>query len=318
MSPPLLARYAECIFWMARYMERAENLARLLEVNEVFARDRRGSHNWDAILRLNADWDVFRKRYGEPTEETVSYFYMLDPQHPGSIASAVKAARENARTLRPFISTEMWTHMNGIYNRVRSYERGPEQLPNVAEFCTLIKHGAQAHAGITEGTFYRDQGWSFYQFGKYLERADQSTRLIDVKYHALLPSSEDVGSPLDESQWNALLRSAAGYHAYRRVHPRELTPSKVAGFMLLNAQFPRSVRYCVAECSKHLATLIGAFQLPRGIEVTEPLDALHQRLEESEIESIITEGLHEFLDTVQLELISVSQAAGRAYFGADG
>jgi uncharacterized alpha-E superfamily protein len=302
---------------MARYMERTENLARLIEVNEVFVRDRRGSHNWEAILRLNADFDAFTKRYGEPTEQSVAYFYMLDPEHPGSIYSAVKAARENARTLRPFISTEMWTHLNGIYNRLRTSEASPDRLPNISDFCTRMKHDCQAHNGITEGTFYRDQGWAFYQLGKYLERADQTTRLIDVKYHALLPSPQDVGSPLDQSQWNALLRSVAGYHAYRRIQPRDLSPTKVAAFMLLNQQFPRSVRYCVAECSRNLATLITTFQLPRGIEVTEPLDVLHQRLEESDIEGIIAQGLHEFLDTVQVELIEVSRAMGRAYFGEE-
>ncbi len=317
MSQPLLARYADCIFWMARYMERAENLARLLEVNEVFARDRSGSRNWESILRINSDLEDFTKRYGRPSESTVCYYYMLDPAHPGSIYSAVRLARDNARTLRPFISTEMWTHLNAIYNRLRASEAGPERLPNVADFCTRVKHDCQAHGGITEGTFYRDQGWVFYQLGKYLERADQTTRLIDVKYHALVPSAHDPGSPLDESQWNALLRSVAGYHAYRRVNPRDLSPARVASFMILNPQFPRAVRYCIGECSRNLATLITTFQLPRGIEVTDPLDALHQRLEESDIEGIIAFGMHEFLDTVQLDLIEVSRAMGRAYFGVE-
>lgn len=315
MSQPLLARYAECIYWMARYMERAENLARLVEVNEVFARDHRGSHNWDAIIRLNADWDAFQKRHDKATEANVTYFYLLDPEHPGSVYSTVRMARENARTLRPFISTEMWTHLNAIYNRLRAVEAGPGRLPNIADFCKRLKQDCQAHNGITEGTFYRDQGWAFYQIGKYLERADQTTRLIDVKYHALLPSPSDVGSPLDESQWNALLRSVAGYHAYRRAHPHDLSPAKVAAFMILNGQFPRSVRYCVGECSRNLATLITTFQLPRGIEVTDPIDVLHQRLEESDIESIIAFGMHEFLDSVQVELIEVSRAMARAYFG---
>lgn len=311
----LLARYAECVFWMARYIERAENLARLIEVNETFARDRRGSHNWDAVIRLNADTDRFAERYGKPTARTVAYFYMLDPTHPGSIVSAVKAARDNARTLRPFISTEMWTHMNTVYNSLREHRGGPDSLPNIPEFCSRVKQASQTHAGITEGTFYRDQGWYFYQLGKYLERADQTTRLIDVKYHALLPSPQDIGSPLDESQWNALLRQAAGYHAYRRVHPRNMTPATVAEFMILNTHFPRSVRYCVGECSRLLASLMHTFQLPRGLEAADPLDALHRRLEESDIAGIIQTGMHEYMDGVQLDLLDVSRALSRAYFG---
>ncbi len=313
----LLARYADCIFWMARYMERAENLARLLDVNETFARDRRGTHNWDAVIRLNADVERFAARYGASTPHKVAYFYMLDPAAPGSVYSCVKAARENARTLRPFISTEMWTQINVLFNELRGMEAGPDSLPNVSDFCTRVKQACQTHNGITEGTFFRDQGWYFYQIGKYLERADQSTRLIDVKYHALLPPAQDPGSPLDESQWNALLRSAAGYHAYRRVHPRDLSPAKVAEFLLLNPRFPRSVSYCVGETARMLATLINTFQLPRGVEAAERIDALNDRLQEADIESVIRDGMHDFTDSVQRDLVGVSESLGQAYFGLE-
>jgi uncharacterized alpha-E superfamily protein len=311
----LLARYAEDIFWMGRYMERADNLARLLEVNEVFARDRRGAHNWDAILTLNADQERFRERHGAPSPSRTAYFYMLDAENPSSILSTVKAARENARTLRPLISTEMWTHLNMFYNELMTSPGGPEALPNVSRFCTKVKTACQAHTGITEGTFYRDQVWYFYQLGKYLERADQTTRLVDVKYHTLLPSAEAVGSPLDISQWNALLRSAAGYHAYRRVHPRGIAPAKVAEFLVLSARFPRSVRYCVAELSHLLSQLIYTFQLSRGDRVADAVQVIHRRLEDTDIDAIILSGMHEFLDAVQLDLIAVGAAMGDAYFG---
>lgn len=313
----LLARYAEDIFWMGRYMERADNLARLLEVNEVFARDRRGAHNWDAILTLNADWKRFRERHGEPSPSRTAYFYMLDAENPSSILSTVKAARENARTLRPLISTEMWTHLNMFYNELTTSPGGPEALPNISRFCTKVKTACQAHTGITEGTFYRDQGWYFYQLGKYLERADQTTRLVDVKYHTLLPSPDAVGSPMDVSQWNALLRSAAGYHAYRRVHPRGIAPAKVAEFLVLSARFPRSVRYCVGELSHLLSQLIYTFQLSRGDRVAEAVQVIHRRLEDTDIDAIILSGMHEFLDAVQLDLIAVANAMGSAYFGHD-
>ena len=166
-------------------------------------------------------------------------------ENPTSIVSAVSNARENARTLRPLISTEMWVQLNVFYNRLAAI--GPEDLApgRLAPLFAGIKEACQTHTGITEGTFFRDQGWYFYQLGRYLERADQTTRLLDIKYHLLLPQASDVGSPIDVSQWNALLRSAAGYHAYRRLHAASTTPARVAGFLLFNLAFPRSVHHCL-------------------------------------------------------------------------
>ncbi len=311
----LLARFAEDITWMARYMERADNLARLLEVNEVFARDRRGQHNWEAIIGLNNDTDSFARKYGTATPTRTAYFYMLDRDNPTSIISAVRAARENARSLRPLISTEMWTHLNMFYNELQAIVATPESIPNISRFCERVRTACQAHTGITEGTFYRDQGWYFYQLGKYLERADQTTRLVDVKYHTLLPTADDVGSILDLSQWNALLRSAAGYHAYRRVHPRGIDPIGVAEFLVLNNRFPRSVRYCIAEVSTLLSQLIYTFQLTRGDRVAEAVEVIHRRLEDTDMENIVSFGMHEFLDAVQVDLIAVAEAMDIAYFG---
>ena len=311
----LLARFAEEISWMARYMERADNLARLLEVNEVFARDRRGEHNWDAIIDLNADRELFEKQHGATSPSKTAYFYMLDRDNPNSIISSVRSARENARSLRPLISTEMWTHLNVFFNELQAISATPDNIPNIARFCERVRTACQAHTGITEGTFYRDQGWYFYQLGKYLERADQTTRLVDVKYHTLLPRPDDVGSILDLSQWNALLRSAAGYHAYRRGHPRGIDPIGVAEFLVLNNRFPRSVRYCIGEVSNLLSQLIYTFQLNRGDRVAEAVDVIHKRLEDTDMQSIIDFGMHEFLDAIQLDLIAVAKAMDVAYFG---
>jgi uncharacterized alpha-E superfamily protein len=311
----LLARFAEEISWMARYMERADNLARLLEVNEVFARDRRGEHNWDAVIDLNADRELFEKQHGATSPSKTAYFYMLDRDNPNSIISSVRAARENARSLRPLISTEMWTHLNVFFNELQAISATPNNIPNIARFCERVRTACQAHTGITEGTFYRDQGWYFYQLGKYLERADQTTRLVDVKYHTLLPRPDDVGLILDLSQWNALLRSAAGYHAYRRVHPRGIDPIGVAEFLVLNNRFPRSVRYCIGEVSNLLSQLIYTFQLNRGDRVAQAVDVIHKRLEDTDMQSIIDYGMHEFLDAIQLDLIAVAKAMDVAYFG---
>ena len=315
MSEPLLARYADCIFWLARYVERAENLARILDVNEIFARDSRGGQDWLPIVQLHSDSKRFFAGHAAASAEAVLRFYVTDVDNPGSILNTVRSAHENARTLRPLISTEMWVQLNVFYNEMRALrpaDLAPERLPRL--FAT-IKEACQTHTGITEGTFYRDQGWYFYQIGRYLERADQTTRLLDMKYHLLLPSPADVGSPIDASQWNALLRSAAGYHAYRRLHSTNITPARVAGFLLLNLSFPRSVVLCVREIDAMLRELKSRHALRRGNAAAEELDRLRAVLGTLSIEEIVREGLHEFLDLVQSQLIAITTDLSTAFFG---
>jgi uncharacterized alpha-E superfamily protein len=311
----LLARYADCIFWLARYVERAENLARILDVNETFSRDSRGAQNWRSIIQLNADDDRFFAGGREVSARNVLRFFVIDADNPTSIVSAIRAERENTRTLRPLISTEMWVQLNVFYNRLIAL--GPADLTpgRLSALFATIKEACQTHTGITDGTFFRDQGWYFYQLGRYLERADQTTRLLDIKYHLLLPSVSDVGSPTDFSQWNALLRSAAGYHAYRRLHAASTTPVRVAGFLLFNQAFPRSLHHCVREASRLLGEVKSRYSLRGGNDAAEELDRLRAVLGTLTIDEILTAGLHEFLDVIQHQLIAVSRDLAVAFFG---
>lgn len=311
----LLARYAECIFWMARYMERAENLARILDVHETFARDTRGATNWFSIVQLNADEKDFFSRHDRPTAEAVIHYYMFDAQNTNSLLSMMRMARENARTLRPWISTEMWTQINVFHNKLLEMSVKDVAMPNLSRVCTWIKEECQTHTGITEGTFYRDQGWYFYQMGKYIERADQTTRLLDIKYHTLLPSPVEVGSTLDVSQWTTVLRSTAGYHAFRRVYPRGMTPTTVAGFMLFNEGFPRSVVMCVRQIDGVLTRMRSRYELRGGSAAMERVDELLAALLSRPIEAVIRDGLHEYLDWIQLQLSIVTNEIGQAFFG---
>jgi len=311
----LLSRYAEAIFWMARYVERAENLARVLDVHETYSRDSRGGQNWAAIVQLYADEEDFYKRHETATAVTVLHYYLLDPDHLGSIFATVRAARENARTLRPLISTEMWMQLNVFSNWMRGLRQEDVAEGRLARFCGQVKEACQTHTGITEGTFYRDEGWYFYQMGRMLERADQTTRLLDVKYHLLLPRVEDVGSYLDASQWNALLRSAAGYHAFRRVYPSGLSAAHVGEFLLFNPAFPRSVACCVRELETLQNTLRSRYRLRGGAEALERLDELRASLDEQGIDEVLERGLHEYLDWIQLRLIDIGRSIGRDFFG---
>ena len=315
MSDVLLARYADCIFWLARYVERAEDLARILDVNETFSRDSRGGQNWRPILQLNSDEKRFFATHPAATAQSVVRFYVIDGANPTSIVSAIRYARENARTLRPLISTEMWVQLNVFYNRLLGLGEADLMPGRLAALFGTIKEACQTHTGITEGTFFRDQGWYFYQLGRYIERADQTTRLLDIKYHLLLPSVSDVGSPTDVSQWHALLRSAAGYHAYRRLHAASTTPARVAGFLLLNQAFPRSVHHCVREVGRLLGELKSRYVLRHGNDAAEELDRLRAVLVTLDISTILSEGLHEFLDLLQQQLIAITRELSTAFFG---
>ena len=300
---------------MARYIERAENLARILDVNETFSRDSRGWQNWQSILQLYRDEERFSERHEKADADRVLYFYTLDQSNPTSIISVVNAARANARTLRPLISTEMWIQLNIFSNTIRSLKREELTEPRLARFCNSVKEACQTHTGITEGTFYRDEGWFFYQIGRCIERADQTTRLLDVKYHLLLPKEESVGSPFDVSQWNAVLRSAAGYHAFRRIHPSGLNQNAVGSFLLFHSQFPRSVRACVREIDNRLTELRSRYRLKGGSKALEELDELCAALDEITMDEVVSRGLHEFIDWIQVRLIRTHAELGTAFFG---
>jgi uncharacterized alpha-E superfamily protein len=317
LSNPLLARYAECISWLARFVERAENLARVLEVNETFSRDRRGSRNWLSIVQLYTDEVPFFARHESATAEAVTRFYLADADNPTSIIAAVGNARENARSLRPLVSTEMWVQLNVFYNRVRGIGPGDMGPGSLGRLLTEIKEACQTFTGITEGTFYRDQAWYFYQLGRYIERADQTTRLLDTKYH-LLTEGTDPGAAVEIGQWHAVLRSASGYHAFRRVHSNDLTPARVAGFLLFNPAFPRSVYLCVREVEAALGQLKSRYLLRGGNDVSEGLDQLRVILSGHSIEQILETGLHEFIDFLQRYLIVITSRLSTAFFGHNG
>jgi len=310
----LLSRFAENGFWMARYMERAENVARILDVNESFARDSHGEQEWLPIVQLHADDDAFVASYPEATAEAVIEFYIIDRDNPNSIIQSVRAARENARTLRHLISIEVWSQLNVFYGFIAGLRPRDLNLSNLSHLCQQIKEGCQLHTGIVEGTTFRDQGWLFYQLGKMIDRADQTTRLLDIKYHRLLPAVADVGSAIDVSQWNALLRSVAGYHGYRRVQPRGMTPETVAEFILLNPAFPRSVTRCIQDIRGVLDQLRAEPELrniPFDVSGLVDLDAQMA----TTIEAAIGAGLHEYLDLVQINLQHLKTAIAHSFFG---
>jgi uncharacterized alpha-E superfamily protein len=310
----LLARFAENSFWIARYVERAENLARILDVNETFARDEHGESDWLPILRLHHDEESFNARYRKVNAASVARFYIIDGQNPNSIRYSIRAARENARSIRHLISLELWTQLNVFYNWIAGVKSRNVKLSDLSRLCGKIKEGCQLHYGIATGTLYRDQIWSFYRLGTFIELCDQTTRLVDIKYHALLPrGATDVGSAIDVAQWNALLRSASAYHGYRRVYPQEMTPATVAGFILLDPRFARSIPHCVREIRNSVTGLLGNAELKHVTFAPKVLDELGE-LAGWDVDKVIAFGLHEYLDDVQLKLIDLGEAITDTFF----
>lgn len=314
LADTFLARHANCIYWVGRYLERAENLARLLEITYIFTPASMGAQNWQSVISLHEDEKAFATRYSAVNATNAIRFYLSDRSHPNSIMSCLETARGNASQLRAVISTDMWVQINVMYNDMLAIAEKPISMPDLNHALSRIRRQCQTHHGLAEGTLYRDQGWYFYLLGKYMERADQITRLLDIKYHLLLPSPEDVGSVIDASQWFALLRAANAYHAFRREHPYVISPATVAGFLLCDRRFPRSASCCLKTVSNALGKLQRDYQLPQIEGIITQSDSLRHQLLSTGIDQIIGAGLHEYLDHIQMQLSAVTQQISGQYF----
>jgi uncharacterized alpha-E superfamily protein len=311
-SLPLLARNAEDLLWLARYVERVENLARILDVTQTFAHDERDGSHWRAVLAINADQDRFFASHREANGETVAQFYLLDRDNPTSIPASLQQARENARTLRALISNEMWWQLNVFHAQVRALTKADVAPEHLSRICGELKEGCQTHTGITEGTFYRDQGRSFYAIGRYLERADQTTRLLDIGIRALHPLIEQ-GAEIELARWSVLLRAAAGYHAYRRVHPKGFSFSEVLDFLLLDEAFPRSLGLSLRQVHRHLRDLGERHGLPAATEALGCVEGLHAAVVEQCAKGKL-EGLSGFLDWTQARIGDLHNHIAEAFF----
>ena len=310
---PLLTRDAEGLFWMARYLERVENLARLIDVTQTFESPGREAESWSALLAINADVDGFAER-GLPMEgASIKEFYLRDRLNPTGIPYALESARTNARKLRPLISTEMWMQLNVFHRDVLAIEAHELEGDALSRLCRRIREGVQAHTGVTEGTFFRDQGWHFYELGRQIERADQTTRLLDIKYHLLVRGSAEERRLVELTQWNAVLRASAGFHAFRKVAAAGFQPADVVAFLLGDRAFARSVRLCVGQMAWHLSSLRTRYGLRDTAPVLAELDEVRIMLDDlSHLR--LPDGLHDFLDRLQTDLNRIGQVMGTMFF----
>jgi uncharacterized alpha-E superfamily protein len=312
----LLARFADCVFWTARYVERSISLARVLDVNQAYSQDAKGNRNWQSILTFYADEERFAELYKQLSADAVIAFYTTDPRNLASIRSCLRQARENARTIRPLISTEMWSQLNALHRKIKPLKASSVTSKTLSNFATLVKEGCQTHVGITMETFYRDEAYHFYMLGQQLERADQTTRLLDVKFAQLRAGATEMGSATDVSQWNALLRAAAGFQAYRRRHPvTAMSPQSVAHFLLLNPMFPRSLLCAVNGANDALNALRREAGLTTGARAQKRLRAFQSALMDLDIDEIMARGMDEAMDWVQRELNEIGDLVTKEFFG---
>lgn len=311
----MLSRVANSIYWMCRYIERAENVARFISVNLNLLLDmpfEKGRH-WEPLIMTTGDQSIFESRNSNYDRETVIRFLTFDREYCNSIISCLAAARENARSIREIISSEMWEHLNNFY--LELVEAGS---PNFAKddphrFFKIIQMRSYLFAGLLDCTMSHGEAWNFARIGMMVERADKTSRIMDVKYFMLLPQLEMVNTPIDNIQWTAVLKSASAFEMYRKEHHR-ITPRKVAEFLIFNSQFPRSIRHCIYEAKTCLRRISGSPSEAVRNLAEKRLGRLEADLEYTDIEDVFDRGMHEYLDSVQKRLNKVDTAIGTTFF----
>jgi uncharacterized alpha-E superfamily protein len=313
----MISRVAEHCFWMSRYLERAENEARLLEVNYTILLDLHlpVEQQWQPLLIISGIHD-FEENQGEITAQSVQDYMTWSDKNPFSISSCLYWARENARIIREVVSAEMWERMNYYYRWMQSDEARTVYLINRSEFYNQIRRINQLISGICDATMSHGEAWEFFRLGKYLERACQTARILDVKYHMLLPTPADVGSVLDNAHWTAILMSCSGYEPFHK-SPRNATLDTgvaVADFLIHDELFPRSVAHCIGECRAASATIAEHPLAMPDNEADEQLAELETWIQSNDIEAMIRTGLHESLTHVVDSIHTIGEAIQRTYF----
>lgn len=310
----MLSRAADSLFWISRYIERAENIARVIDVNTYLLLDLPGEdRHWEPVIQTVGSSRDFYNKYSNATSENVMQFLALDEDNPSSIINCVSNARENARCIRETITLEMWLLINKFYHRLKEPNIRAEMLNNPHKFFTEIKEFCQLYVGIQDGTMSHSEGWNFAWLGKMLERADQTSRILDVKYFILLPDVSMIGMTLDTVQWTALLKSVSAFEMFRKTYST-VTPRNVSEFLLLNKEFPRSVLYCLEHSERALQNITKGQNTINGEKSLRVVGRLKSILEYSTIEEIIAKGLHETIDEIQLRLSHFNAAVRNDFF----
>lgn len=314
----MLSRTAANLFWMGRYLERAETAARLLDVGEritLLPNTPEGYRNeWESLLRASGAQTAFAERYGaEINQDNIVSWLFFDQDNPSSVVTCIERAREGGRIVRTALTSQVWDALNTAYQELRTLTRRPRATLDTAMLTDFTTRHGSTVRGAINATQLRNDGWHFINLGYSLERADATARLLDVKYFVLLPRVEFVGSGLDNYQWQVILRALSAHRAFHWAYGGDVTAAKVADFLILNGESPRSLLTSLHEAVWHLDGLVKRYgatvQGTASVKARQTLDSLVAR----DIEAIFDEGLHEFLSWFINEVAGVSSAVHEDY-----
>ncbi|OSP55268.1 alpha-E domain-containing protein [Pseudoruegeria sp. SK021] len=311
----MLSRTADNLYWMGRYMERAETMARLINVGarmNLMPDTVDGYRSeWVPILQATETYSAFEKKYGEAVERNVVSHLFFDKDNPSSVASCIGAARENARIVRTAISSSVWDALNGAFQDLKDLERTPRSEISISQLTEWTARQNALFEGGVQTSLLRNDGYDFVNLGFHLERADNTARILDVKYYVLLPDAGYVGSGLDNYQWQTLLRAMQMHRAFHWAYGGEITPTKVVDLLILNAACPRSLLTAMQGATNHLDRL--ARHYGTTSEAQSEARSLFADLSEMRITDVFDHGVHEFLTRFKSQVASIGAAVNRVY-----
>ena len=315
----MLSRVADACFWLSRYMERAEANSRIMDVNIQLLLDAEdqtdatAQRHWEPILSTLEDKELFGELHDGIAGDAVMDFVTFEKTNPNSILCCVTDARENARMVREQISSEMWEQLNRLYLHLHSPTARATFAESPIDFYRSLVDSLHSFQGITDATMTHGEGWQFLQAGKFLERADSTSRVLDIKYHILLPMGEQVGGTVDITQWMAVLRSCSAMEAFLKISHGQVTSWGVAEFLVLHDRFPRSLRFCADRLDIALHSISGCERSHFSSEAERLSGMLRSNLDYTTVETLFAAGLHQYLDQTQLRLIEISDALVKTY-----
>jgi uncharacterized alpha-E superfamily protein len=334
----MLSRHADSAYWIGRYIERAEATARIVDVHFHFGLESGGlrtGFQWSSILAITGQDEDVEERSVEPTDEVMLDYFSFDKKNHNSILSCVTHARENGRSIRDQISSEMWEALNSFYLELRTWDSQRVRQETPHSFFQWVKNQCHLFGGIANRTLMLGETRDFFDAGRFLERGDQSARLLDVKYHDLLPPYQkegqsqtqwvatpaghfptdptDVGGPIDAHGWAAVLKSVGAFEAYRKTFRQGMTPDRIVQFLILSRSFPASVRHCIGRVEGCLRRVSGNRDLAPCNEAERRVGRLYNELNFTTSEEIVASGLHEFLEDIQVRTIEIGEAIHDSY-----
>lgn len=314
----MLSRVANSLYWMSRCLERAENVARIVDINLQLLLDLRNldttklAQHWVPILQATGDEEQFFQLYKKPSDKAATEFLVFQTENPNSIVSSICQARENARMVRDQITVEIWEELNRLYWFVKTPQARQVWDESPTDFFQQIKGSSLLLIGLTYATLIRNEGWWFAQTGKFIERADKTSRILDVLSQSL-PAKDAALTQTEAFEWQALLRSCSASDAYKSLHGADLNPRLVVEFLMLNEDFPRSARFCVDELNQALRRISGVAEGRFCNEAEKLAGRLVAELQFSTVDEIFSAGLHEYLDIFQTKLNHIGTAMFNAY-----